>query len=109
MTSIIVKANFSGYHYWAEAPEEVSFLRNEHRHIFYVELKIEVLGDNRELEFFIVKRQLVGFLNAYKEKTFTESCEMIGGYLKNCFEKIYPDRKISVSVLEDNENGSICE
>ena len=110
MTSIIIKTNFEAKHYWSDAPVEVAFLRNPHRHIFYVEVKMEVKELDREIEFFMLKKILDDYINInYKGAEFAMSCEMIAGGIKAYLENKYQDRQISVSVFEDNENGAICE
>lgn len=108
-TWVIVKANFIGFHQWKDAPEEVSFLRDYHRHIFYVELHLQVKDLNRELEFFLVKRKLQSELDKYySNEHFEESCEMIATRIKTYFEEFYKT-KCRCSVFEDNENGAMVE
>jgi hypothetical protein len=110
MTSIIVKSNFVGFHCWLRAPDEVSFLREYHRHIFYVELKIEVKSSDRELEFFTVQNKLKERIDTdYRNQYFHKSCEMIAEELRNNFLGLYPSRNISVLVSEDGENSALCE
>ena len=109
-TSIFVKTNFEAFHYWSQAPVEVAFLRNEHRHIFYVEVTFKVNHNDRELEFFILKRRIDAFIfTAFKGKRFPFSCEelatQIGTYLIQ-FEEL---PVIKVEVSEDLENGTIVE
>ena len=55
---IIVKTSFRGFHQYKDAPDQVAFLKNLHRHDFIVEAKIEVKHDDRELEFFIEQSAL---------------------------------------------------
>ena len=42
---VVVKTEFEGFHSWEDAPDEVSFLRNLHRHIFHVTAKWKVNHD----------------------------------------------------------------
>lgn len=107
MKRIWVTTQFKGFHIWGEAPEEVEFLRNNHRHLFKVKITIEVLHDNRELEFFILQEILDTFIDVELTKDNLGSCEMIGEQIKLYFEKEYPNRFIEVEVSEDGENGAI--
>jgi len=95
-----------GFHCWAEAPSEVSFLRNEHRHVFHIRPDVFVSHNDRAVEFILLKRLV--------EKFFVDnpisggvSCEMIAQQLGNFLNKEF--KVFSVSVSEDGENGSIVE
>ena len=106
MKSIIVKTTFQGFHRYKDAPEEVKFLKDWHRHLFYVEVWFKVEGDNREIEFFIVKKIIDNYLNNYRDKQFEYSCEQIAEKILNYFKV---DNCYKVRVFEDNENGSEVE
>lgn len=104
---IFVKNQFEGFHRYKDAPDEVSFLRNLHRHIFYVKVTIQVFHNERELEFFIIKRNIEKFID---ENNFFDnaSCEYIAERIYNFIYDVYKNnRKICVEVSEDNENGAI--
>lgn len=109
-TSITVSTSFEGFHKYTGAPEEVSYLRDLHRHVFGVKVKMEVFHDDREVEFIMVKHRLDDFVKqlplAEKARESTMSCEMaahaIIEFLTSCYGK---NRTISVSVDEDGENG----
>ena len=105
---IIVRGQFEFCHRYADAPEEVAYLRHLHRHMFNYEVEIEVFHDDRELEFIMVKHDIDEYLTRrYEEWDDRTSCEQmakcIGLWLqsKNGFE-----RDLTVSVFEDNENGA---
>jgi hypothetical protein len=110
---IIVRTSFEGFHCWKDAPIEVGFLRNLHRHIFHVEVKIEVPHNNRALEFFIVQH----FLEDYIQNQLPEdrnlkqtSCEMLAEGFCEAIKTQYRIKKgITVTVFEDNENGGGVE
>ncbi len=108
--SIVVKAQFDGFHCWPECPyEEVSYLRNVHRHIFYVEVRLAVVHEERQLEFFMVQQYLKSILfHNFADKEFTFSCETIANIIADKMRKKYPTLYY-VSVFEDNENGAIYE
>lgn len=105
-TSIIVRDHYEFCHRYADAPQEVLFLRNLHRHIFNYEVELEVFHDDRELEFIMVKNRLREFIDEVDWPN-TASCEQmatdIGKYLRDMYGF---DRALSVSVFEDNENGA---
>ena len=99
---VFIRTTFVGFHRWKDAPEVVSFLRDWHRHIFHVKIGVEVLDSNREVEFFIFKKQVDGFIaRAYADKHFESSCEMIAEDLLTHFQAAYCE------VSEDGENGAI--
>lgn len=104
---IWITTQFEGTHYYSYAPEEVAFLRNEHRHIFHLKVRIEVFSNDREIEFILFKR----FINSLiSSRNFNHrSCEMISDDLYNLIRKEYPNREIRIEVSEDNENGSYIE
>jgi hypothetical protein len=108
MTNYIwITTQFEGVHKYPDAPDDVSFLRNEHRHIFHVKVWIEILKNlNRELEFFMVKKKIDAYITEnYSYKTFTKSCEMIANDILQFSCSCWPNREIHVTVSEDNENG----
>ena len=106
MISIWVTTQFEGFHSWGNAPEEVKFLRDNHRHIFKVKVTLEVKHDDREVEFFIFKKQLEGFIQDSFKSENVGSCEMIANIIKGYVKLVYPGRKVSVEVSEDGENGA---
>ncbi len=105
-TRIIIKTQFEAFHYWKEAPEEVKFLRNPHRHLFQVEVQIPTTED-RELEFFIVKKKLDTMIALYwKDKEFSYSCEILAEKIKKEVDLLYKTCCL-VKIFEDGENGAI--
>lgn len=100
-TIVWVTEQFVGFHRWKDAPDEVAFLREWHRHIFHVRLAVEVGHNNREVEFFLLKRQLGKFLQgSFNNKQFEYSCEQIAEMICDSFNAY------SVEVSEDGENGA---
>jgi len=112
--SIWVRFQREGIHAYPAAAtdpnlEDVSFLANEHRHIFHFEVRIAVQHNDRDIEFIQFKRYCEGLFKEGILQLDNKSCEMISD---NLFEKIatkYPDRQVIISVSEDNENGSTTE
>lgn len=103
-TTIVVRTQFEGGHSYPKAPQVVNYLRYPHRHVFHIELELQVNHDDRELEFIIVKRNLNEFLHSY---LFDEhvSCEQIGHIICEYVFSLYGNRNARCCVYEDNENG----
>ena len=111
---IIVKNRFEGYHLWRDAPDEVAFLREGHRHIFFVETRVEVSEDDRELEFFMVQHRINQILAEEMPTTPDKaewglSCEMMAKRILNRLREMYPKRPMGCIVSEDDENGAWVE
>lgn len=99
---IVVKLQFEAIHKWESCPyDDVSFLRNSHRHIFYVCAKKEIFHNDRDIEFIRFKREIDEYINVnFRGKDLDNmSCEMIA---ESIIEKFGAD---FVSVFEDDENG----
>ena len=88
---------------------DVSFLASPHRHIFHFRVAIDVLHDDRDIEFIQFKRWLE---NLYVNNTLQlnyKSCEMISDDLYTQIAEKYPNRDVWIEVSEDGENGSYAE
>ena len=86
---------------------DVSFLANEHRHIFHFRVWIDVFHNDRDIEFIQFKRWLE---NLYKDAILAldyKSCEMIADDLYLQIAGRYPNRNVSIDVSEDGENGCV--
>lgn len=116
--TISVKAMFQGTHCWPEAPQEVAFLRNQHRHLFIVSVKMGVTHSDRQLEFFIVARDLQKAIDvSYPHYSFEgmardlghSSCEMIAKEIILQMQEQGYNSTVSATVSEDGENESTVE
>lgn len=88
--------------------DDVSFLGYPHRHIFHFRVGIEVFHDDRDIEFIQFRRWLE---RLYSDGTLTldyRSCEMVSDELAQHISERYPNRKLSIEVSEDGENGSVA-
>jgi len=105
MTTIyaIIRTQFEGIHKYPDASGNEDFLKYPHRHIFHVEIKIEQFHDNRDIEYIAFKRWLNTLLSSDLDY---KSCEMIANEVIDKIKAKYPNRKLIVKVLEDNENGA---
>lgn len=108
-TTITIRLQVEGVHRWAKCPhEDVKFLRDFHRHIFHVECEKQVFHDDRDVEFILFKRELEKCYSDEGPMSLNyQSCEMIARELAKYIQTKYPNRALSISVAEDNENG--CE
>jgi hypothetical protein len=88
---------------------DVSFLANEHRHIFHFRVWIGVTHNDRDIEFIQFKRWLE---NLYKDAILSldhKSCEMMSDELYDTISQKYPSREVWIEVSEDGENGSFIK
>ena len=101
--AVWVSTTFVGVHRWKNAPDQVGFLRDWHRHVFHVKLAVSVVGLDREVEFLQLKEKVnIHLARTYRER-FELSCEMIALDLVREFRAKW------VEVSEDGENGAIVE
>lgn len=96
------------FHCWPDAPQEVKFLSNVHRHIFHFEVDVQQFGDDRDLEYFILRRHVMEWFDNQSFGVHT-SCEMFARAVRDHLLVMYPDRQVRVAVFEDNENGCRLE
>jgi hypothetical protein len=102
-----------GFHCWPDAPAEVSYLSNPHRHEFLIRVEARVGHDDREIEFHMLKREaklamITAFDAAEQGSEFQfghRSCEMIAQHLYASIR--YPVS--AIEVWEDQENGARVE
>jgi hypothetical protein len=88
---------------------DVSFLGSPHRHIFHFRVWIDVLHNDRDIEFIQFKRWLE---NLYKDGILQldhKSCEMMADDLYAEIASRYPDRAVWIEVAEDGENGALIK
>lgn len=117
-TSIWVTFQKEGIHKYPAALEDpnlatgdeydVSFLGYPHRHIFHFKVEIEVFHNDRDIEFIQFKRWMEGLYADGTLQLDYKSCEMISDDLAEHINNKYPNRKLTITVSEDNENGATC-
>ena len=90
---------------------DVSFLGYPHRHIFHFRVWINVLHNDRDIEFIQFKRWLESLYNGQGAVLSLDykSCEMMSDDLYDIINKKYPDREVWIEVSEDGENGSFIK
>lgn len=108
--SVWVTHDFEGFHCWPEAPLEAAFLRDLHRHKFYVVVYVMVNHEDRDVEFFHLRKDVIegtNILQASLQESPTMSCERMADFLAYFLTK---EKRYVVSVIkvsEDNENGAV--
>lgn len=107
---VYVRVKVPGLHRWPGAPERAGFLKEEHRHLFHIEVGFKVEGLDRELEFFDLQEEVleavksIGYTHWSGHKFGERSCEMIAAELLDRLNgAVYAD------VSEDGENGARVE
>lgn len=88
---------------------DVSFLGFPHRHIFHFRVWIDVIHNDRDIEFIQFKRWLE---KLYAEGTVQldyKSCEMMSDDLYDQIAAKYPGRTVWIEVSEDGENGALIK
>jgi hypothetical protein len=96
-----------GLHHFPNAPDQVAYLANPHRHTFWFKVCIEVQHSDREIEFHIFQDWLEGLYDRDVLGLEGRSCEMIAEELYEHIAKRYPGRGVEIDVSEDGENGCI--
>lgn len=108
-TTVFVKVQVPGFHQWRDALPTVNFLQHRHRHLFTITAGWCVQHSDRQLEFFIMRREMVAALSKLyvtSEDGYefgARSCEMIAQELRHELQCSY------VQVDEDGENGATVE
>lgn len=110
---VVINTQVEGFHRWKEAPQDVAFLRDLHRHMFHIQMKMSVSDSNREVEIiklkrFITKKAELMLSDPVVNKDENLSCEMMAEYLiKVTADAFGTNREYECSVFEDGENGAI--
>lgn len=113
MKSIVVRTSFVDQHCWPNAPQEVAYLRDLHRHRFYVTVYARVSHGNRQLEFHLFQDYISKFTVPYLQACLLNSvnslsCEDMAEILAlKLREENFGVFRVVVS--EDNENDGMWE
>jgi hypothetical protein len=100
-----------GLHCWPGCPiEEVSYLRDPHRHLFHIKAYVSVTHGDRDVEFIVLKHWIQDYLKGgYYDDALhlhdfgSRSCEMIAE------ELIHEFGLSRCEVSEDGENGAVLQ
>ena len=108
---VFVTTQFEGLHRWKDAPEEVGFLREYHRHVFHVRFEVDVTEEDRELEFILLKRELTTLVTTlFTGAKLDDSCESMARKIVDFMTREYAccaGRAAQCEVSEDGENGAV--
>ena len=114
-TTVRCNLQFEGIHCYPEAPLEVAYLREPHRHIFNVEVEMDVFNDDREIEFIMLGHQIKKYIKSFSHDEHAVvqlgswSCEKVANAIAGELFNTIPrsgQRDIIVTVMEDGENGA---
>lgn len=96
---------FDSLHAWPDAPRHRSYLASEHRHLFHVRATVDVVHDDREIEFHDLLDAVVDACVQIHCAPLG-SCEQIADDIAQRLRPQWPKRRIEVDVSEDGENGA---
>ena len=110
------KIKFRRRHYWIEAPRSLKHLRKPHEHNFSIQMKVQVIGDNREFPCETLNGLLFQVLSSIP-RYFPWSCETLGKKTlqrmcrvfkenKETFPEFYDGMKNRSFILEINEGDT---
>jgi len=108
-TFATIKTSAEGCHQYPEARGSFYYLKNLHRHVFHVTVRIEQSnGIDRDIEYLEEKRNLTTKLEGLLHTMApSSSCEDIALLIRRWYIQRFPRREIKVEVLEDGENGAL--
>lgn len=109
ITEVFCTLQIEGIHNWPNCPfDEVAYLRDPHRHIFYIKAYAPVFHDDRDIEFIMMKHKIHNYIKSRYFNVELQcckfgamSCEMIAQ------ELLYQFDLTRCEVSEDNENGAV--
>jgi len=108
-----VRFQVVGFHSWPDAPKELLFLRNVHRHTFHFRVRASVKHTDRAIEFTVMKRYLYEVIISHFGPNCaadfgSKSCEMLAQWLHDN-AKEYTDEIVEIGVSEDGEFEGILQ
>lgn len=104
-TLAFVRFTAPGFHCWIDAPEDRAYLRALHRHLFHIEVRLELFHDERDVEY----HNLLDYARSCfdEENHGGKSCETMARALADMIGAKWPGRWLQVLVDEDGECGAI--
>lgn len=108
---VICAVDVEGFHHWPGAPDNLSYLRTRHRHVFQIRIEFEVSHGDREVEINQRQTEIKSYLlqkyipaDSCRQDRACEfgamSCEQIAEELLEHFGAV------SCQVLEDGYGGA---
>jgi hypothetical protein len=96
-----------GMHKWPDADKDVVYLKHRHWHIFKFKVSIEVLHNDREIEFHKFRKFVYkDFVEKWPLDLENKSCEMMADDIYEHINNKYPNRKVIIDVSEDGQVGA---
>lgn len=117
MTTVWITFQVEGFHCYPNAPEQVAYLRDRHRHIFHYRVEMEVGHNEREVEFHMLKTYCQNLFKDQVLEAEGKSCETLATELLAMLKGLYASiratdntfikmRWMKIDVSEDGECGS---
>lgn len=106
-TAVWVTHRFVAFHRWPNAPRGREYLAMPHRHLFHVRCEVEVLHDDRDIEFHDLLDVVIGACP--EENIGATSCEQAANWIASHVRQRWPGRSIICEVSEDGECGARVE
>lgn len=98
------KSEFIGFHCWPDAPDDVSYLRYAHRHLFKVFTEVYVQHGDRFVEFHTLKKHVTEVVSHFPQILGSTSCEAMALKIGEALSLMeYKVKQVTVS--EDGECG----
>lgn len=105
--SAVVRFTVPGFHCWPYPREGREYLGALHRHLFFVEVQLELEHEDREIEFHdLLDFAKENFPDLSYDQISSMSCEQMAFKLANKITLRFC-RRVTVSVFEDNEVGAV--
>lgn len=105
MTTIEVRFTAEGWHRWPLAAGNRAYLGHRHRHLFHIQAQLDVVHDDRDVEF----HNLLDWLKLEwpgNGEWGAHSCESIARIYVDKIRDAFPGRAVTVGVFEDGEVGA---
>jgi len=104
---VIIQFKIEGFHKYPNAPQDVSFLSNIHRHVFSVKCFFAVAKLTREREIFICREQVKNrLIEKYGEPCMFNDCEMVATEILKYWQQ---NGMVACEVWEENTGGARIE
>ena len=104
--SIWVKFDVIGFHCYPDAPEQVAYLRDRHRHKFGFTVSMPVTHNERQVEFHMLQSECLALYANGQLEADSKSCETLAAELAGTLSSKYK-RSVTVEVNEDGECGAV--
>jgi hypothetical protein len=108
-TTVVAQFTIEGFHNWPEAPDNLAFLRDRHRHVFHVGVQVRVNHSDRDVEVISLGRAVkAGLIDHFGDPAELHewSCEHLANWIWSVLFNRMALTPVRVTVLEDGENGA---